>query len=142
MWGGHLCITLMIIPGSGDQFTTFLYCVTVVTLSNYYCSLLSVIFLFFFSRQWQKIHNCGSPSPSVWRVCTHCISFSKEQHSIEREKNNIGATDKHPIPFTSMPSVSIPGRCFHTKEPNACVHEKEEDLNGCLLINNENSLTL
>lgn len=77
-------------------------------------------------------------------LCTlqNCISFSKEQHSIEREKNNIGAADKHPIHFTSMPSVSIPGPCFQTKEPNACVHEKEEDLNGCLLINNENSLTL
>lgn len=59
-----------------------------------------------------------------------------------REENNIGATDTHPLPFTSMSSVSILGRCCQTKEPNACVYEKEKDLNGSLLINNENSLTV
>lgn len=68
--------------------------------------------------------------------------FSKEQHSIARQKNNIWTTDKHPIPFTSTPSLSILGRRDWTKGLNARVGEKEEDLNGCLLINDENSLTL
>lgn len=78
------------------------------------------------------LHLCGG-----FHAC-----FSKEQHSIARQKNSIGTTEKHPIPFTSMPSVSILGRCYRTKGLNARVHEKEEGLNGCLLINNENSLTL
>lgn len=78
------------------------------------------------------LHLCGG-----FHAC-----FSKEQHSIARQKNSIGTTEKHPIPFTSMPSVSVLGRCYRTKGLNARVHEKEEGLNGCLLINNENSLTL
>ena len=56
---------------------------------------------------------------------THRL-FKTPTFNREGVKNNIGATDKHPTPFTSMPSVSILGRCYKTKELNTCVHEKED----------------
>lgn len=42
----------------------------------------------------------------------------------------VGKTEQRPIPFTSMPSVSILGWCCRTKELNTCVHEKEHIWKG------------
>lgn len=85
-----------------------------------YTQCVSGSYILFYVNRTLYIHTGSCP-----------VAWLYNSYAFQKSKNSMGGkTEQHPIPFTSMPSVSILGWCYRTKELNTCVHEKEHIWKG------------